>query len=121
MKILIIDDEEDVRRIATLSLVHVGGFEVIEACSGEEGLRLAREQRPDAILLDVMMPVMDGPATLAALREDPRTRDIPVLFVTARATPAEVEDLESLGAKGILTKPFHALSFPDQLKAVLDA
>jgi two-component system, OmpR family, alkaline phosphatase synthesis response regulator PhoP len=119
MRILIIDDEEDVRRIATLSLVHVGGFEVIEAASGEEGLRLARAQKPDAILLDVMMPVMDGPATLEALQEDPETRDIPVLFVTARATPSEVESLESLGVKGILTKPFHAMSFPDQLRAVL--
>jgi CheY-like chemotaxis protein len=119
MRVLLIDDEDDVRRIAALSLVYVGGFDVVEAAGGAEGLRLAREQHPDVILLDVMMPVMDGPATLAALRDDETTRDIPVLFVTARATTSEVEGLKNLGAKGILTKPFHALSFPEQLKAAL--
>ena len=119
MKILIIDDEEDVRRIVSLSLVHVGHFEVVEAAGGEEGMAMARSEKPDAILLDVMMPVVDGPATLAALRADPLTRDIPVIFVTAWAMSTEVDRLRTLGAKGVLTKPFDAMAISDAVKAIL--
>lgn len=119
MKILVIDDEPDVRRIATLSLVNVGGFEVIEAAGGTEGLARAAEEQPDAILLDVMMPVMDGPTTLAALRADERTRGIPVIFVTARAMSSDVERLRSLGATGILTKPFNAMTLSSDVRTLL--
>ena len=121
MKVLIIDDEEDVRRIAALSLVHVGHFRVVEASGGREGVAVARAERPDVVLLDVMMPGMDGPTTLAALREDPDTRDIPIVFVTARAMSAELEPLRRLGAKGVLTKPFNAMTLPHDLEAVLAA
>lgn len=119
MRILIIDDEEDVRRIAHLSLRHIGGHEVIEATNGALGIETARAERPDAILLDVMMPAMDGPATLAALRSDAITRAIPVVFVTARTTPAEIERLRGLGARGVLIKPFDAMTLPDDLARVL--
>lgn len=121
MRILIIDDEADVRRIASLSLVHVGRHQVLEASSGSEGLAMAAAQRPDVIMLDVMMPAMDGPATLAALRGQESTRDIPVVFVTARAMPAEVERLCRLGARGVLTKPFNAMALPAELARVLSA
>lgn len=119
MKVLIIDDEEDVRRIAFLSLVHVGHFLVVEASSGEEGLVKARSEQPDAILLDAMMPVIDGPATLAKLRDDASTRHIPVVFVTASSMPAEVDRLRALGVKGVLTKPFNAMTLAYELESMI--
>lgn len=119
MKVLVIDDEEDVRRIAYLSLVHVGHFRVVEAGSGEEGLVKARSEQPDAILLDAMMPVIDGPATLAKLREDAATRHIPVVFVTASSLPAEVDRLRTLGVKGVLTKPFNAMTLAYDLESMI--
>jgi CheY-like chemotaxis protein len=119
MRVLIIDDEPDVRRIAWLSLVHVGRHDVRECASGADGIAAASAERPDVILLDVMMPGLDGPATLAALRAGEATRDIPVVFVTARAMSPELDRLRSLGAKGVLTKPFNAMTLPAELEAVL--
>jgi CheY-like chemotaxis protein len=119
MKVLIIDDEDDIRRIARLSLSRIGHMDVIDAAGGAEGLRLAEEQRPDAILLDVMMPAMDGPATLAALRANPRTSDIPVLFLTAKALTAEIERLRELGARDVLTKPFDPVTLPTLIQSAL--
>lgn len=119
MKILIIDDDDDVRQIARLSLGRLGGMDVIEAGGGEEGCRKARDERPDGILLDMMMPVMDGPATLAALHGDPRTADIPVIFLTAKALPAEVARLMTLGSRGVLTKPFDPKVLVTQVKDLL--
>ena len=120
MKVLIIDDEDDIRRVARLSLAGVGGMEVAEAGSGADGIRKAAAERPDAVLLDMMMPIMDGPATLAALRGDPRTAAIPVVFLTAKALSAEVEGLKALGARGVLTKPFDPMRLPSQLRALLE-
>jgi CheY-like chemotaxis protein len=96
MKVLIIDDEDDIRRVARLSLVKLGGLEVIEASNGPDGLRRAAEDRPDAILLDVMMPAMDGLHTLQALRADPATAAIPVVFLTAKALAPELGRLKAL-------------------------
>lgn len=115
MKVLIIDDEEDVRQIAVLSLTHVGGIDVIEASSGEDGIRKARDEKPDAIMLDVSMPGMDGPTTLARLKADDAVASIPVVFITARAMSNEVAELKALGAKGVITKPFKAMELSDQL------
>jgi CheY-like chemotaxis protein len=119
MKVLIIDDEDDIRRVARLSLVKIGGLEVVEASSGPDGLRRAAEEQPDAVLLDVMMPTTDGPQTLAALRADPATASIPVVFLTAKAMASEVERLKAMGAAGVLTKPFDPLRLPDQLREAL--
>lgn len=119
MKVLIIDDEDDIRRIVRLSLSRVGGMEVLEASNGPDGVRLAESGRPDAILLDMMMPVMDGPATLDALRANPATENIPIVFLTAKAQSAEVERLRAMGARGVLTKPFDPLALPDLLRAAL--
>lgn len=120
MKILVIDDEADIRKIARLSLVRVGGLEVVEAGSGAEGVRTAEAERPDAILLDVMMPGIDGPATLALLRAGESTSKIPVLFLTAKAMPAEIERLKALGAVAVLTKPFDPMTLPAEVKAALE-
>ena len=116
MKVLIIDDEDDIRRVARLSLVRIGGLEVVEAASGADGVRKAAEERPDAILLDVMMPAMDGPQTLAALRAQESTASIPVVFLTAKAMASELAHLKAMGAVGILTKPFDPMTLPAQLK-----
>ncbi len=119
MRVLIIDDEEDIRRIARLSLVKVGHMHVVDAANAEDGLRRARDEQPDVVLLDVMMPGTDGPATLAALRQEPRTCDIPVVFLTAKALSSEVERLKALGAAGVLTKPFDPMTLPQQLLTAL--
>ncbi|MEO8431259.1 MAG: response regulator [Acidobacteriota bacterium] len=120
MKVLIIDDESDIRLIARLSLARVGGMDVIEADCGAEGVRLAQEERPDAILLDMMMPVMDGPATLASLRSNARTAGIPIVFLTAKAMSEEIDRLKTMGARGVLTKPFDPMTLPAKLLEILE-
>ena len=119
MKVLIVDDEPDIRRIAKLGLSRVGGMEVVEATNGTEALARAKEDHPDAVLLDVMMPGLDGPSTLARLREDPATSAIPVVFLTAKAIATEVDRLKSLGAAGVLTKPFDPMTLARELRGVL--
>jgi two-component system alkaline phosphatase synthesis response regulator PhoP len=118
-RILIVDDENDIREVAQVSLELVGHYLVISASNGREGLESARTAQPDAILLDVMMPGMDGPATLAALQADPTTRAIPVVFLTAKTQSAEQASLGKLGAAGILTKPFDPLKLASQLATTL--
>ena len=119
MKVLLIDDEDDIRKVARLSLARVGKMDVCDAAGGLEGIRRAQEEKPDVILLDVMMPGLDGPSTFAALRSNPQTADIPVVFLTAKAMPAEIERLKGLGARGVLIKPFDPMTLPAQLRAVL--
>lgn len=119
MKALIIDDEEDVRYVAHLSLGRVGGMTVIEAASGDEGVALACSERPDFILLDMMMPGMDGAATFRALRASAQTNDIPVVFLTAKAMTSEVRRLENLGAKGVVLKPFDPMTLASDIRTIL--
>ncbi len=120
MRVLIIDDEEDTRSIASMSLTILGGLEVIEAENGQDGVNKAAAEQPDVILLDMMMPIMDGPSTLEALRSNDRTRNIPVIFLTAKAMTSEIERLKRMGARGILTKPFDPTVLATQMKAILD-
>jgi diguanylate cyclase (GGDEF)-like protein len=119
MKVLVIDDDADTRELVQMSL-SLARMETITATSGAEGVAKAARDRPDAILLDVMMPFMDGPATLRALRADPRTADIPVLFLTASAMIAEVERLESLDVVGILPKPFDPATLGGRVRTALE-
>ena len=119
MKVLIIDDDSDTRELVQMSLA-LARMETIAASSGADGVARAAREHPDAILLDVMMPFMDGPATLRALRADPRTADIPVLFLTASSMIAEVERLESLGVVGILAKPFDPATLGGKVRAALE-
>lgn len=119
MRILIVDDEDDIRRIAKLALGRVGAMDVVEAASGRDAVRRAEQDAPDAILLDVMMPGLDGPSTLAALRSNPKTAGIPVVFLTAKAMPAEIERLRGLGARGVLLKPFDPMTLAGQVRAAL--
>ena len=119
MKVLIIDDDTDIRSIARLSLSRVGGMDVIEAASGVEGVRKAQEQKPDVILLDMMMPTMDGLETLAALRSQPATAMTPVIFLTAKAVGDEVERMTALGAAGVLIKPFDPRTLSGDVRALV--
>ena len=119
MKVLIVDDEEDIRKVASLALSRLGGMEVTEAASGPDGIAAAAAVKPDAILLDVMMPGMDGPAVLERLKADPGTAGIPVVFLTAKAMASEVSRLRGLGAAGVLTKPFDPVSLAGQIRAIL--
>ena len=118
-RILIVDDEDDIREVAQVSLELVGHFDVLTAACGRDGVERARSDQPDAILLDVMMPDMDGPSTLAKLRADPATRDIPVLFLTAKTQSAERSRLAELGVAGSLTQLFDPLKLAGELAAAL--
>lgn len=119
MKVLIIDDEDDIRRIAKLSLMKVGKMEVVESSRGAEGIQIAEREQPDCILLDMMMPEMDGTSVLSALLANERTAGIPVIFLTAKAMPSEVDRLKSLGATGVLTKPFNPMNLPGEIRALI--
>jgi CheY-like chemotaxis protein len=119
MKILIVDDEEDIRQIARFALSQVGTMKVLEAENGSEGVRIADAEKPDAILMDVFMPGMDGPATLAELRKNPSTSAIPVIFLTAHSSQSELAKLKGIGAAGILNKPFDPITLADEVEAVL--
>ncbi len=118
-RVLIIDDEDDIREVAQVSLEAIGGHEVVTASSGTEAVQKAASERPDAILLDVMMPELDGPATLARLRSEPETQDIPVVFLTAKVREADVERFMALGVAGVLAKPFDPMTLADQVSSVL--
>lgn len=119
MKALVVDDDEDVRFVAQVSLGRVGGMSVIVASTGEEGLALARSERPDVILLDMMMPGMDGAATFRALREVPETAAIPIVFLTAKAMASEVERMKDLGAKAVILKPFDPMTLAEDVRTIL--
>jgi CheY-like chemotaxis protein len=119
-KVLLVDDDDDIRTIATISLERVGGWTVVSAASGAAALELAAQEGPfDAVLLDVMMPDLDGPSTLERLREGPLAPDVPVVFLTAKLQPADRERLASLGVAGVLAKPFDPMSLPQDLGALL--
>jgi CheY-like chemotaxis protein len=118
-RILIVDDEDDIREVAQMSLEMVAGWEVIPASSGEEGIRLAAEHRPDAILLDVMMPGMDGPATAVRLGGDPATSQIPIILLTAKVQAADRRRFEGLPVAGVLAKPFDPMDLARQVSASL--
>lgn len=117
--VLLIDDEDDIRAVGRISLERVGGWDVIESSSGADGIEQAAEHRPDAILLDSMMPEMDGATTIERLKADERTSAIPVLFLTAKLQPADRERYLELGAEGIIPKPFDPMTLPDDVAAAL--
>ena len=117
-RILCVEDDPDIQTIARLSLERVGEFEVLICSSGREALEAAPDFGADLILLDVMMPVLDGPATLAELRKLPACAETPVVFVTARAQESDVRHYRRLGAVDVINKPFDPMTFPDQLRAI---
>lgn len=120
-RVLLVDDEPDIRTIGEMSLESVGGWEVRLASSGVEALAQVDAFAPDVILLDVMMPDLDGPGTLTALRERADVPHVPVIFMTARVQPKEVDAYLALGAAGVIHKPFDPMTLPDDVRRILGA
>ncbi len=116
--ILYVEDEPDIQAVAKIALEMVGGFTVKICASGEEALREAVAFAPDMILLDVMMPGMDGPSSLAGLRALPELAAVPIAFMTAKVQPAEVAHLKSLGALDVIPKPFDPMTLATQVCAI---
>lgn len=117
-RILMVEDEPDIQTVARLALETVGGFTVAACDSGEQALAMAPAFGPDLILLDVMMPGMDGPSTLTALRRIPALQSVPVVFMTAKVQPQEVESFMGLGAEAVIAKPFDPMALADQVRAI---
>ncbi len=118
-RILIIDDAEDIREVAQVSLEIVGGWEVLTASSGIEGVAKAVAQQPDAILLDVMMPDQDGPTTFLQLQANSATQHIPVILLTAKALAGDRRMFADLGVASVIAKPFEPMSLASQVAQVL--
>lgn len=118
-RILYVEDEADIRAIAQLALESIGGFTMKPCASGEEALREAEAFAPDFLLLDVMMPGLDGPSTLKALRELESLAEVPMAFMTAKVQPSEIEFFISLGALGVIAKPFDPMTLADQVRAMM--
>jgi CheY-like chemotaxis protein len=118
-RILIIDDEDDIREVASLSLESVAGWDVRTASSGMEGMRAAASDPPDAILMDVMMPEMDGPTTFREMQKLPETAGIPVILLTAKVQGVDKRLFSGLGVTAVLFKPFDPLTLADQISEAL--
>jgi CheY-like chemotaxis protein len=118
-RILIIDDDDDIRQVTALSLETVAGWDVVTANSGANGIRRAQEEKPDAILLDVMMPGMDGPTTFQELQKISETANIPVMLLTAKVQGADQKRFAGLGVAAVLFKPFDPLTLAQQVRDAL--
>jgi len=115
VRVLHVDDEPDIREVVEISLGLDPAFALRSCASGKDALAAIADWSPDLILLDVMMPDMDGPMTLLRLRERPQTAGIPVVFLTARARASEVNRFLSLGAAGVIAKPFDPMTLAAQV------
>jgi two-component system, OmpR family, response regulator len=118
-KVMLVDDEDDIRTVGHLSLSRVGGWETVLAASGAEAVSKAAAERPDLILLDVMMPGMDGPTTFGQLRAQAATARTPIIFMTAKNQKQEVARYLELGAAGVIGKPFDPMTLPSEIKRLL--
>jgi CheY-like chemotaxis protein len=116
-RLLLVDDDDDIRAIAQMSLTRIGGWEVVSAASADEAEAAARKAPPAVVLLDVMMPDVDGPATLERLR--PLIGDAPLIFLTAKTQASDLERLTSLGAVGVIAKPFDPMGLPKEVDALI--
>jgi CheY-like chemotaxis protein len=117
-RVCYVEDDEDIQRIVRMSLERVGKMTVEIVGDPMVAVDAIVGFKPDLVMLDWMMPGMDGPTLFRKLKEDPRTKDLPVVFITAKATPAEMEELRALGALGAISKPFAPKDLPDQLRAL---
>ncbi len=119
--LLYVDDDDDIREIVEMSLGLDGSLKVSSSPGGEHALAVMRSERPDLVMLDVMMPGMDGPAILERMRADPDLAHIPVIFMTAKTNPQEVAKFRGLSAIGVLAKPFDPMTLGSQVKALWNA
>ena len=118
-RILIIDDEDDIREVAALSLEATAGWEILTASSGAEVMAIAALEKPDAILMDVMMPEVDGPTTFGRMQQNPTIADIPVLLLTAKVQGVDQRRFANLGVTAVLFKPFDPLTLAQQISEAL--
>ncbi len=118
-RILIIDDEDDIREVASLTLEATAGWNVTCARSGAEGIQRAIREQPEAILMDVMMPDMDGPTTFRRMQQTPEIAHIPVLLLTAKVQGIDQRRFADLGVVTVLSKPFDPMTLADQIRAAL--
>jgi CheY-like chemotaxis protein len=119
-RVLVVDDEDAIREIASISMGAVGGCDVVTASTGLEALEKVVTEKPDAVLLDVMMPELDGPGTVARLQADPRTSDVRVILLTAKVQPSDRARFASLpGVAGVISKPFDPMQLPVQVAELL--
>lgn len=118
-KILVVDNEEYIQEVAKMCLELVAGWQVVTAGSGQEGIQKAELEQPDAILLDVMMPDMDGVTTFQKLQANPLTQPIPVLLLTAKIQAADRQRYAELGVKDAIAKPFDPLTLASQIASIL--
>jgi two-component system, OmpR family, response regulator len=116
--IILIEDDPDIQEVAKMSLEEVGGFDVIACGSGREALDTVPRVKPDLLIIDFMMPGMDGGETLAALRAQPDIATIPAIFMTAKVRPEEVGRMRAMGAADVIPKPFDPIALPDQVNAI---
>jgi len=121
MKVLLVDDDDDIRKIGQLSLEAVGKFQTSSASSAAEGLALAKSTPHDVILMDMMMPGMDGLQALAEIRRMPELANTPVIFMTAKVQRNEVAGYIAKGAAGVIHKPFDPMTLPDEIRRILAA
>ncbi len=117
-RILYVEDDPDIQAVAKIALEMVGGFTLRICSSGQEALDSVIAFDPDLILLDVMMPGMDGPTTMHRLRELPTLRTIPMVFMTAKVRPKEIEEYLAMGAHGVIAKPFDPMKLADEVRKI---
>jgi CheY-like chemotaxis protein len=115
MDILFVEDDADIRLLASIALVEIGGFSVTEAENGREALSYLNTHRPDLILMDMMMPELDGMSTLKSIKAMPNLAKIPVIFMTARVQPDEIKNYIASGALGVIIKPFDPMTLVEQV------
>ncbi|MEO0535954.1 MAG: response regulator [Cyanobacteria bacterium P01_A01_bin.123] len=119
-QILVVDDEESIQKVVSLSLKMEANWDIVTASSGRDGIRQAEIHQPDAILLDVMMPEIDGIATFEALHDNAKTQSIPVILLTAKTRTAEKRLFQKIGVAGVITKPFNPLTLASQIAKLLN-
>ncbi|MBT9558034.1 MAG: response regulator [Myxococcales bacterium] len=119
--ILVVDDDEDIREVVRATLQDMAGYRVVVAASGHEAVDVARQENPDLVLLDAVMPVLSGLATLQRLRDDPTLASLPVVFMTANVGARDRARYTASGAVGVVVKPFDPLSLLEQVAALLSA
>jgi two-component system, OmpR family, response regulator len=117
-RITYVEDEPDIRSITEFALTQLGGFSLSVCASGPEALAATPDFNPDLIILDVMMPGMDGVETFKRLRAIPQLADTPVIFMTAKAMKQEIDRYRALGAAGVIPKPFDPLTLADRVRAI---
>jgi two-component system, OmpR family, response regulator len=120
-KVLLVDDDQNIRFVAQMALEGLTSWKVITASSGGEAIEVARVEKPDLILLDLMMPGMDGPTTYAKLKQEDGLSSTPVIFMTAKVQTHEVESHLKLGAAGVIAKPFDPMTLHEEILQILDA